>query len=459
MEPRNRLKKHKNKCFNLLLLGYVALMGVSVLLGFSSLLRAGNYQLADHLSDDREDQFPATGKLQAEGGSLPASQGQWVWKAAGERGGHLPLLLRRKREASAKPSSPTAKATASTVPPKIAAPTTVESSSTEADITAPELLTCLDSPDCDNATKAPSVTGPQNVSVGSTSVVPTSPVITSTAAPALQTSPHGPEEAEITLSAGTESEANGSATTLVERKGQKQTPSTLPPGPQTSTSTTSTEAPMDEADATEPPDLTTEQPGSALPAGKAGGHEAETTLSASTESEANGSAAVLADKKSKETSTSPPDSPADVSTEAPVDDADTTEPPDLTTEGKPSSFHPTFRAGGFGTTQTALEKSHNPTEDLMGKCLLGILILALVAAAFIICTAVLATMLLRQKRAYWRLRRSNTEMVCISSLLPDSEQGANGGRPIPARRMKRLQDNCSETEGDNLTLSSFLPDH
>ncbi|XP_019342318.2 P-selectin glycoprotein ligand 1 [Alligator mississippiensis] len=455
MEPRSRLKKHKNKCFNLLLLGYVALMGISVLLGFSSLLRAGSYQLADHLSDNREDRFPATGELQAEGGSLPASQGQRVWKAAGEQGGHLPLLLRRKRGASAKPSSPTAKATASTAPPQIAASTTAESSSTEADITAPELLTCLDSPDCDNATKAPSVTGPQNVSVGSTSVAPTSPVITLTAAPALQTSPHGPEEAETTLSAGTESEANGSAATLVERKGQKQ----MPPGPQTSTSTTSTEAPMDDADTTEPPDLTTEQPGSALPTSKAGGHEAETTLSASTESEANDSAAVLADKKSKETSTSPPDSPADVSTEAPVDDADTTEPPDLTTEGKPSSFHPTFRAGGFGTTQTALEKSHSPTEDLMGKCLLGILILALVAATFIICTAVLATMLLRQKRAYRRLRHSNTEMVCISSLLPDSEQGANGGRPIPARRMKRLQDNCSEMEGDNLTLSSFLPDH
>ncbi|XP_019394965.1 PREDICTED: P-selectin glycoprotein ligand 1, partial [Crocodylus porosus] len=164
-------------------------------------------------------------------------------------------------------------------------------------------------------------------------------------------------------------------------------------------------------------------------------------------------------KSKKETSTLLPGARASVSTEAPVDDTDTTEPSDLVAEGEPGSSHPTFRAGGFGTTQAAVEMSHSPTEELMGKCLLGILILAFVAATFIVCALVLATMLWRQKHAYQRLRHSNTEMVCISSLLPDGEQGANGGRPVPARRMRRFPDNCSEAEGDNLTLSSFLPDH
>ncbi|XP_019362748.1 PREDICTED: P-selectin glycoprotein ligand 1 isoform X2 [Gavialis gangeticus] len=433
MEPRSRLKKHKNKCFNLLLLGYMALMGISVLLGLSS-LEAGDYRLADRLSNDREDRFPAGGR------SPPARQAQWVWRAAGERDGHLPSLLRRKREASGKLSGPIAKATASTTPLKMAFSTTAGSPSTEADGPAPELLKC---PHCDSATKASSVTGPQKVSIGGTDVVRTGPPVTSTVAPALRTSTHGPEEAETTLSASTASQANGSAAVLGESKGQKETASALPPTPRTSTSTISMETPVDDVDTTEPSDLVT-----------------EATLSTGTASQANGSAAALGEKKSKkETSTLPPSSWANVSTEAPVDDADTTEPLRLSTEGKPSSSHPTFRAGGFGTTQTALEKSRSPTEDLMGKCLLGILILAFVAATFIICATVLATMLWRQKHAYQRLRRSNTEMVCISSLLPDGEPGANGGRPVSVRRMRRFPDTGSDTEGDNLTLSSFLPDH
>jgi len=51
-------------------------------------------------------------------------------------------------------------------------------------------------------------------------------------------------------------------------------------------------------------------------------------------------------------------------------------------------------------------------------------------------------------------------MVCISSLLPDSERAATNGprRGIPVRH-KLLVDASSEADGDNLTLSSFLPEH
>ncbi|XP_042661242.1 P-selectin glycoprotein ligand 1 [Tyto alba] len=95
---------------------------------------------------------------------------------------------------------------------------------------------------------------------------------------------------------------------------------------------------------------------------------------------------------------------------------------------------------------------------VMGKCLLAILLLALVAATFMVCTGVLGALLWRRARTAHR-RLSRTEMVCISSLLPDGELAANGPKPCPAPRQKLLPDGGSEADGDNLTLSSFLPEH
>ncbi|XP_069727099.1 P-selectin glycoprotein ligand 1 [Phaenicophaeus curvirostris] len=92
---------------------------------------------------------------------------------------------------------------------------------------------------------------------------------------------------------------------------------------------------------------------------------------------------------------------------------------------------------------------------LMGKCLLAILLLALVAATFMVCTGVLGARLWRRARTA-RRQLGHTEMVCISSLVPDGEAAANGPR---ARRLKPLLDGGSEFDGDNLTLSSFLPEH
>nr|XP_009487808.1 PREDICTED: P-selectin glycoprotein ligand 1 [Pelecanus crispus] len=95
---------------------------------------------------------------------------------------------------------------------------------------------------------------------------------------------------------------------------------------------------------------------------------------------------------------------------------------------------------------------------VMSKCLLAILLLALVAATFMVCTGVLGTLLWRRARTAHR-RLSHTEMVCISSLLPDGEVATNGPKPGRARRPKLLLDGSSEADGDNLTLSSFLPEH
>ncbi|XP_032931747.1 P-selectin glycoprotein ligand 1 [Catharus ustulatus] len=97
-------------------------------------------------------------------------------------------------------------------------------------------------------------------------------------------------------------------------------------------------------------------------------------------------------------------------------------------------------------------------SGVMSKCLLAILLLGLVAATFVVCTGVLGSLLWQRARTGER-RFSRTEMVCISSLLPDSEAAA-GSRPVPARRHKLLlPDGSSEHDGDNLTLSSFLPEH
>ncbi|XP_061866398.1 P-selectin glycoprotein ligand 1 [Colius striatus] len=93
---------------------------------------------------------------------------------------------------------------------------------------------------------------------------------------------------------------------------------------------------------------------------------------------------------------------------------------------------------------------------VLSKCVLAILLLGLAAAAFLACAGALAARLWRRART-GRRRLSRTEMVCISSLLPDGDAAANG--PGPARRHRRLLDGGPEADGDTLTLSSFLPEH
>ncbi|XP_012513048.1 PREDICTED: LOW QUALITY PROTEIN: P-selectin glycoprotein ligand 1 [Propithecus coquereli] len=94
------------------------------------------------------------------------------------------------------------------------------------------------------------------------------------------------------------------------------------------------------------------------------------------------------------------------------------------------------------------------------QCLLAILILALVATIFLVCTVVLAVRLSRKNHTYPVRNYSPTEMVCISSLLPDGVEGrpatANGGLP-KAKSEGLMPEPGEDREGDDLTLHSFLP--
>ncbi|KAM6423023.1 P-selectin glycoprotein ligand 1 [Liasis olivaceus] len=104
----------------------------------------------------------------------------------------------------------------------------------------------------------------------------------------------------------------------------------------------------------------------------------------------------------------------------------------------------------------------NDTNPLIGKCLLAILLLALVAAIFIVSSGVLATVLWHQKKAYRLAQANHTEMVCISSLLSaekEEEEEEEGRRQPKVKRVKLLGETGSEAEVDNLTLNSFLPEH
>uniref|UniRef100_A0A8C3GME7 P-selectin glycoprotein ligand 1 n=1 Tax=Cairina moschata TaxID=8855 RepID=A0A8C3GME7_CAIMO len=133
------------------------------------------------------------------------------------------------------------------------------------------------------------------------------------------------------------------------------------------------------------------------------------------------------------------------------------DPPVLYHPGEATTASSDSKPGG----KAVEEPPAIPWDDnaLMNKCLLAILLLALVAAAFMVCTGVLAALLCRRARTA-RHQLSPTEMVCISSLLPDGEAtAANGPRLGPHRHRKLLADGSSEADGDNLTLSSFLPEH
>uniref|UniRef100_H0Y0C0 Selectin P ligand n=1 Tax=Otolemur garnettii TaxID=30611 RepID=H0Y0C0_OTOGA len=101
-----------------------------------------------------------------------------------------------------------------------------------------------------------------------------------------------------------------------------------------------------------------------------------------------------------------------------------------------------------------------PDHIPVKQCLLAILILALVATVFLVCTVVLAVRLSRKNHTYPVRNYSPTEMVCISSLLPDGGEGppatANGRLP-KAKSQGLMPEPGEDHEGDDLTLHSFLP--
>ncbi|XP_006006199.1 P-selectin glycoprotein ligand 1 [Latimeria chalumnae] len=106
---------------------------------------------------------------------------------------------------------------------------------------------------------------------------------------------------------------------------------------------------------------------------------------------------------------------------------------------------------------------HSSTKDsikkscTVGRCLLAIAVLAGIATIFIICTIVLATKLSNQRQNYRENYHNSTELVCISAFMP--EQESNSRSRIKPKLMKTFATNGDDSDGDDLTLHSFLPDH
>ncbi|XP_011830966.1 PREDICTED: P-selectin glycoprotein ligand 1 isoform X8 [Mandrillus leucophaeus] len=203
--------------------------------------------------------------------------------------------------------------------------------------------------------------------------------------------------------------------------------------------------------------------------------EAQTTPLAATEAQTTPLAATEAQTTqpiATEAQTTPLAATEALSTESNAMEALSTEP--NATEAL--SMEPTTKKGLFipfsvssvthkGIPMAASNLSINhpvgsPDHISVKQCLLGILILALVATIFLVCTVVLAVRLSRKGHMYPVRNYSPTEMVCISSLLPDGGEGpsalANGGLP-KAKSQGLTPEPGEDRDGDDLTLHSFLP--
>ncbi|KAJ8415255.1 hypothetical protein AAFF_G00422350 [Aldrovandia affinis] len=95
-------------------------------------------------------------------------------------------------------------------------------------------------------------------------------------------------------------------------------------------------------------------------------------------------------------------------------------------------------------------------DGLVGQCLIAIASLAAVATIFIVSTIILCTKLSSSKYRYKMNQTYGTEMVCISSLLPDGN--GTHARPRNPKCNGALIPNIEDSEGDDLTLHSFLPE-
>nr|XP_009002801.3 P-selectin glycoprotein ligand 1 isoform X1 [Callithrix jacchus] len=193
--------------------------------------------------------------------------------------------------------------------------------------------------------------------------------------------------------------------------------------------------------------------------------EAQTTPSVTTEAKTTPLVAT-------EAQTTPPAAMQALSTEPNAKEAHSTE----SNATEALSTEPTTKKGlvmpfpvssvthkGIPMAASNLSTSHPvgaPDHISVKQCLLAILILAMVATVFLVCTVVLAVRLSRKSHMYPVRNYSPTEMVCISSLLPDGGEGspatANGGLP-KAKSQGLTPEPGEDHEGDNLTLHSFLP--
>ncbi|XP_036383453.1 P-selectin glycoprotein ligand 1 [Megalops cyprinoides] len=135
----------------------------------------------------------------------------------------------------------------------------------------------------------------------------------------------------------------------------------------------------------------------------------------------------------------------------------------------PGVHHQTTAPGVTKTVKTTAPNEHfadrdgfpcstvTPRRDgLVGQCLIAIATLAGVATIFIVSTIILCTKLSSSKYKYRMAHNCGTEMVCISALLPDGN--GTHGRPRIPKSNGALIPNTEDSEGDDLTLHSFLPE-
>ncbi|XP_008324103.2 P-selectin glycoprotein ligand 1 [Cynoglossus semilaevis] len=100
------------------------------------------------------------------------------------------------------------------------------------------------------------------------------------------------------------------------------------------------------------------------------------------------------------------------------------------------------------------------TRGLVKQCLIIVACLAVLTTIFMVSTIVLCTKVSTRK---YKLRRpqQSTEMMCISSLLPERNYTYARQRSPVSNGVLVIHDRADSEEelGDNLTLSSFLPDN
>ncbi|KAI7813268.1 P-selectin glycoprotein ligand 1 [Triplophysa rosa] len=134
--------------------------------------------------------------------------------------------------------------------------------------------------------------------------------------------------------------------------------------------------------------------------------------------------------------------------------------------GKVTEMHTTASEAKTTTikqTSTAGKALPCPTaslnrDGLVSRCLIAIASIAALTTIFIISTICLATKLSTYRYRYKSRLLQETEMVCISALMNDTDH------PVPKMRHPKsngaLIPNAEDgdPDGDNLTLNSFLPD-
>ncbi|XP_045314205.1 P-selectin glycoprotein ligand 1 isoform X3 [Leopardus geoffroyi] len=331
-------------------------------------------------------------------------------------------------------------------------------------------------------TEASSTEGAPSTELATTEALSTEPAATEaqTTQPAATEAPStGPAatEALTTQPAATEAPSTGPAATeaLTTQSAATEAPSTGPAATEAlTTQPAATEAPSTGPAATEA--LTTQSVATEAPSTGPAATEAQTTQTAATEAPSTGPEATDALSTSMEPTATEALSTDPATTKVPSTGPATTRSLTMALFVPSDPYNSTTVAVGNSSDGFIKQWKNNqnlapqssvapsPTEALdripVKQCLLAILVLALVATIFLVCTVVLAVRLSRKNHMYPVRNYSPTEMVCISSLLPEGGEApsATANGDLPNAKSQGLKAGPREgRDGDDLTLQSFLP--